>query len=69
VTLASAVVANCVGAGYGINLFTELPLAAVAYSSFTGSTVPIYITPAYNTVTDELIEAPAIEQDRAAQSS
>ena len=58
------------GAGYGIQLFTDLPpLAAVAASSFTGSlNVPVYAAPAYNTVTDDLIEAPTPEKDKVTQS-
>jgi hypothetical protein len=70
-TLATAFAINCVGAGYGIQLFTDLPpLAAVitASSSFTGSALPIYATPAYNAVTDERLEAPAIEKDKVTQS-
>jgi hypothetical protein len=61
-----------VGAGYGIQLFTDLPpLAAVitANSCFTGSTyLPLYAAPVYHTVTDELIEAPAPKKDKVTQS-
>jgi hypothetical protein len=60
VTLASAFAVNCVGAGLGVQLFTDLPpLAAFAVgstaSNFTGSAfLPVYATPTYNAVTDEL---------------
>jgi hypothetical protein len=73
-TLVSAFAANCVGAGWGVQLFTDLPpLAAFAIgstaSNFTGSAfMPVYSRPIYNTVTDELIVAPVIEQDKAEQS-
>jgi hypothetical protein len=69
VTLASAFALNCVGAGHGIQLFTDLPpLAAIANSSFTGSAyLPVYARPLYNTVTDDLIEAPVPEKDRTGQ--
>jgi hypothetical protein len=71
-TLVGAVAINSAGAAYGIQLFTELPpLASITIaSSLTGSAfLPVYATPAYNTVTDELIEAPVIEKDKAAHSS
>ncbi len=71
VTLASAFALNCVGAGYGIQLFTDLPpLAAVITSSnFTGSIyVSAYAEPIYTTVTDDRIEAPAPEKDKVTQS-
>jgi hypothetical protein len=74
-TLASAIVINCVGVGYGVHLFTDLPpLAAVSVAasssvSFTGAGyLPVYATPVYNSVTDEQIEAPVIEQDKVEQS-
>jgi hypothetical protein len=74
VILAGAFVANAVGAGYGIQLFTDLPpLAAVTLAStasaFTGVTnTPIYIAPRYDTVTDQRIEMPTSEKDRTEQS-
>jgi hypothetical protein len=52
-------------AHYGVRLFTDLPpMAAVtAGSSFSGVTN----LPIYSTVTDDRIEAPAPEKDRAGQ--
>jgi hypothetical protein len=72
VALAFVFAGSCAGAGYGmIQLFANLPplAAVIASSSFTGSTYPpIHTKPVYNTVKDELIEAPAPDRDRFAQS-
>jgi hypothetical protein len=75
VTLASAVALNCVGVGYGVRLFTDLPpIFAIAASSISGASSGLAVhnhwvtLPFYSTTTDELIEAPAPEKDKVTQS-
>jgi hypothetical protein len=71
VTLTIAVAVNCVGVGYGVQLFTDLPpTSAIAASASSGlSSVSHWVRfPFYSTTTDELIEAPAPEQNKASQS-
>jgi hypothetical protein len=65
-TLASAFAANCISAGYGVQLFTDLPpMSAIAVGSV--STGTMYM-PMYSTVTDEPIEAPVPEKVKVTQS-
>jgi hypothetical protein len=70
VTLASAVALNCVGVGYGVQLFTDLPpISAIAFSASSNVSVSHWVTlPFYSTTTDDLIEAPAPEKDKVTQS-
>jgi hypothetical protein len=68
-TLAGAIFVNCIGVGYGVHLFSDVPPLAITAGSTTGSTyMAVYATPAYNTVTDERIEAPVIQKDKVVQS-
>jgi hypothetical protein len=72
--LVGVVAANAITDAYlGLRLLTDLPPLASATlgstaSTFTGSALPIWATPTYNSVTDERIEAPVIEKDKSAQS-
>jgi hypothetical protein len=73
VILAGAFALNALDARYGMKLFTDLPpmsaITAASTVSFTGTGfTPIYSRLTYSTVTDDLIEIPAIEKDRSGQS-
>jgi hypothetical protein len=69
VVLAGAFAMNSFDARYGVKLFTDLPpMSAILASASSSISVSGMTLPFYSTTTDELIEAPAPDQDRSGQS-
>jgi hypothetical protein len=67
--LVSAFAANALDARYGVRLFTDLPpMSAIAASVNSSLSVSGIKLPFYSTTTDELIEAPAPDNNRQVQT-